>query len=188
MIYNSHSLVLVTHCKSRKRGAVLSLPNGGYHKDVIRTKPFEDYIQDHIVNWFNWAQNNKLSVERMEDLILVTGCTLVTSWAAAVFVDNIEAEISLESWALSNGATSFVWRNIRGPVVYRNSCLDLVRSPTTFTLCALIYFVWKARSIHNSGSMRLHQRLPRKARPFLRLEQTNPSCSDPSSSITCREP
>lgn len=98
----------------------------------------------------------------MEDLILVTGCTLVTSWAAAVFVDNIEAEISLESWALSNGATSFVWRNIRGPVVYRNSCLDLVRSPTTFTLQALIYFVWKARSTYDSGSMRLHPGFPSK--------------------------
>ena len=165
------------HCKSRKRGAFLSLPNGGYHEDVIRTKPFEDYIRNHVVSWFNWAQNNKLSVERMEDLILVTGCTLVTSWAAAVFADNIEAEIFLERTTLSNGATSFVWGKIRGPVVYRNSRFDLVRSPTTFTIHALIYFVWKARFTHNSGSMRLHQRLPRKACPFLRPDQINPSSS-----------
>ena len=70
----------------------MSLPHGGHREDVIRTKVFEDYIRDHVVSWFNWAQKNKLGVERMEDLILVTGCTLVTSWAAAAFEDNtIEA-------------------------------------------------------------------------------------------------
>ena len=116
--------------KSQKRGAVLSLPNGGYHQDVIRTKVFEEYIQDHVANWFNWAERNKLGVERMEELILVTGCTLVTSWASAVFVDNnIEAEISLASRTLNNNGASFVWRNIRGSVVYHNSHYDAVRSP-----------------------------------------------------------
>ena len=141
----------------------MSLPNGGRHEDVIRTKAFEDYIRDNAVSWFNWAQHNKLGVERMEELILVTGCTLVTSWAAAVFVDsNAKAGISLASRSFSNSAVSFVWSNIRGPVVYRNSRLDLVRSPTTFTLQALIYFVWKARSTYDSGSMRLHPGFPSK--------------------------
>ena len=180
------------HCKSQKRGAYLSLPNGGYHNDAIATKPFKNYIRDHVVSWFNWAQNNKLSVERTEDLVLVTGCTLVTSWAAAVFVDNMEAEICLRSRVLSNAATSFIWSKIRGPVVYRNSRFDLVRSPITFTIHALIYSVWKARFTHDSGSMRLHQRLPSKARPFLRPDQTNgsliPSCSNPSSSGSGRRP
>ena len=108
----------------------MSLPNGGHSEDVIRTKPFEDYIQDHIVSWFTWAQKNELGVDRMEDLILVTGCTLVTSWAVAVFMDNnqdSEAEISLASNILSNGGTDFIWSNIRGPVVCRNSQFNAVR-------------------------------------------------------------
>ena len=59
--------------------------------------------------WFNRAQNNKIGVERMEDLILVSGRTLVTSWAAAALVDNtFEAEILLASRSLSYVAASFV--------------------------------------------------------------------------------
>jgi hypothetical protein len=116
--------------KFRNRGALLSLPNGGRRQDAIRTKTFENYIRDHADRWFNWAQNNKLGVERMEDLILVSGRTLVTSWAAAAAVDNIAgAEISLASRSLSYVEASFVWGNVRGRVSYHNSRFDPVRSP-----------------------------------------------------------
>ena len=117
--------------KSRNHGALLSLPNGGHHLDVIRTKAFEDYIRHHVHMWFNWAQNNKLGVERMEDLILISGCTMVTSWAAAVFVgDTMDTEISLASRKLNNGGAEFFWSNIRGRVLYHNSSLSReVRSP-----------------------------------------------------------
>ena len=104
---------------------------------------FEDYIRDHVVSWFNWAQKNKLSVERMEDLILVSSCILVASWAAATFVENnMEAEISLASRAVSNGGLDFVWSRNRGPVDHHNSSLDQVRPSghvymayTDFFLC-----------------------------------------------------
>ena len=105
----------------------------------------------------------------MEELILVTGCTLVTSWAAAVFMDNnIEAQISLASNTPNNGGASLVWREIRGPVVYRNSRFDPVRSLGYVYLARIEFFfvVWKAESTHDSGSMRLHSGLPRKARPL----------------------
>ena len=115
--------------KFRGRGALLSLPSGGRRKDVIRTKVFEDYIRDHVVSWYTWARNNNLGVERMEDLILVSGCMLVTSWAAATFVENtMEAKISLASRPLNNGAATFSWTNNQGPVVYHNSQIDPVRS------------------------------------------------------------
>ena len=59
-------------------------------------KAFEEYIRDNVVSWFEWSKDKKLCVERMEDLILITGCTLVDSWAAAAFVGRSEtAEISL---------------------------------------------------------------------------------------------
>jgi hypothetical protein len=107
----------------------LSLPHGGHREDVIRTKAFEDYIRDHVVSWFSWAHKNRLGVERMEDLILVSGCTLVASWAAATSVDHtMDAEISLASRVLNNGSASFVWSNIRGNVVYHNSRFDPVSS------------------------------------------------------------
>ena len=102
----------------------MSLPHEGDRKDVIRTKAFEDYIRDNVVKWFSWTQKNKLGVERMEDLILVSGCTFVTSWAAAVFVDHsVEAEISLSTKPI------FDWSNIRGTVHYNHRRFDQVCSP-----------------------------------------------------------
>jgi hypothetical protein len=114
----------------RNCGALLYLPNGGHHEDVIRAQAFEDYIQGYVVSWFTWAQKSRLGVKRVEDLILVSGCTLVTSWAAAAFVDDaMDAEISLASRKLNNGGASFVWSNIRGSILYHNSRFEPVRSP-----------------------------------------------------------
>ena len=108
----------------------MSLPNGGHHEDVIRAQVFEDYIQAYGGSWFTWAQKNRLGVVRVEDLILVSGCTLVTSWAAAAFVDDtMKAEISLTSRTLNNGVASFVWSNIQGRVLYHNSLLEQVGTP-----------------------------------------------------------
>ena len=65
----------------------------------------------------------------MEDLILVSGCTFVTSWAAAVFMDdNSEAEISLASRPTGKASADFAWRNTRGNVLHHNSRFDAVRS------------------------------------------------------------
>jgi hypothetical protein len=113
-------------------------------------KIFEKYIQDNVVSWFIWAQNNQLGVERMEDLILVSGCTLVTTWAAAVFMDRtIGAEISLASRALRNGGASFVWSNVRGPIVHHNSRFDAVRSPGYSVIRhALTFFCCVKSKIH----------------------------------------
>ena len=116
--------------KFRSCGALLSLPKGGRHENVIRAQVFEDYIQAYVDSWFTWAQKNRLGIERVEDLILVSGRTLVTSWAAAAFVDDtMDAEISLASRTSNNGGASFVWSDIRGRVLYHNSRLEPVRSP-----------------------------------------------------------
>jgi hypothetical protein len=118
----------------RARGALLSLPQKGARKDVIPIKVFEDHIRDNVDNWFRWSKKMKLPVEHMEDLILVTGCTLVTSWAAAVFdghmsVDSDPTTISLETRKSDGGRSQFVWHNIYGNVDYDNSRFDPVRSP-----------------------------------------------------------
>ena len=121
-------------CKARYRGALLSLPHEAHCKDVILMKVFEDYIKNNVDNWFRWSRKMKLPVENMEDLILVTGCTLVASWAAAAFdahmsVDSDATTISLEARNSDGGGTQFFWRNIRGTVDYRNSHFNPVRSP-----------------------------------------------------------
>jgi hypothetical protein len=114
----------VKFCTIRKPGALLSLPNGGRHEDAIRTNVFRDYMIKHVDRWFNWAQNNKLDVEQMEDIIFVSGCTLVTSWAAAAFMyDANETTIRLASRTGDGPGCSamFDWSHIRGRVIYHDS-------------------------------------------------------------------
>ena len=150
---NSRRATGVTY-RCQGRGALLSLPNGGRREDVIRTKALEDDIRDHVEGWFRWARIKGLPVERMDDLIIVSGCTLVTSWAAAAFVDHTtNAEIFLESRTLSNGGTKFVWSNIQGPVVHHNSLFNPVRTPayvqSTCTYFIFILLVFMESRIHS---------------------------------------
>ena len=116
----------------RRQGALLTLPYDGLRKDVIRTKVFEEYIRDHVDSWFSMAQKHKL-VERMEDLILVTGCTLVTSWGAAAFVDSAsDAELSMRFLAHQNGGSSFDWHENRPSVAFNSRNQDLHQNPVRF--------------------------------------------------------
>ena len=130
-------------CRAGKRGALLSLPYGGHREDVIRTKVFEDYIKDNVDRWFYWSKKMRLPVERMEDLILVTGYTLATSWAAAVFDNStspVDASMSLRAQMFVHGGTQFLWSNIHGNVEYHNSHLP-VRSPPRFSPVNSIPFI-----------------------------------------------
>jgi hypothetical protein len=77
----------------------------------------------------------------MEDLILVTGCTLATSWAVAAFDGSMtrgedSTTISLEARKSAGGGVQFVWRNMRGSVVHNHS----VRSPAYFFLAVNLIF------------------------------------------------
>ena len=71
----------------------------------------------------------------MEDLILVTGCTLAPSWAAAAFDGTMSrsgddnTSISLQTQKSDVGGAQFVWCNDRGSVEYHHSTSDLVSSP-----------------------------------------------------------
>jgi hypothetical protein len=110
----------------------LSLPHGGRREDVIRTKVFEDYIRDNVDSWFEWSKKRGLPVDHMEDLILVTGFTMATSWALAAFDNSAmpadASTIALHAQKFVNGGAHFFWSNIRGNVEYRNSHFGPVRS------------------------------------------------------------
>ena len=154
--------------RCRGRGALLSLPHGGLRQDVIQRKLFEDYIGKNVGSWFNWSKDRRLPVEYMEELVLVYGCTLVTSWAAAAFDDRVaDAQVSLASRTLNHEGASFAWRNIRGTVEYHDSQLDVVCSLlVTFTRCALTFLCFTKRIIY------LH----------LRIDASSSSASEQSAS------
>jgi hypothetical protein len=119
-------------------GALLYLPHGGHSENAYRTKVFKKYIKGNADSWLRWSREGGFLIDNMEDLILVTGCTLATSWAAAVF-DNSEvstpgsdsATISLDISNTDRGGAQFVWNNNCGNVYYNNShgYLDPVSFP-----------------------------------------------------------
>ena len=124
----------------RGPGALLSLPRGGYREDAIHKRMFRERIRDNADSWFNWSRNVDLPVDRMDDLILVTGCTLVSSYALAVLDDYIaDAQISLVNTPLSNEGASFVWSNIRGTIEYHDSQLNPVCLSCYITCRPLIF-------------------------------------------------
>ena len=116
------------------RGALLSLPRGGRRHVVIQTKLFEEYAEENVAGWFHWSKVKRLPIERMEDLVLIYGCTLVTSWAAVVFDDAMEARVSLASRPLNNGGASIVWSNVNGTLEHHDSQLDTVCSLPCYVL------------------------------------------------------
>jgi hypothetical protein len=123
-------------CWAQSYGALLILPHGAHSEDVIFTKEYEDYIRDNADSWLRWSKKEGLPVENMEDLILVTGCTLAKSWAVAAFDGTMSrgegaATISLDAQKSDAGGAQFVWRNMRGSVVHNHS--NSVCSPAYFS-------------------------------------------------------
>ncbi len=95
-------------CNRRSKGAFLSLPFNGRSEDAIRTKAFETYIRRHCDSWLTFALVNNFDV-RLEDIILVTGCDLTSSWAMAAFTNPLDLEISLHVRPSNAGSATFVW-------------------------------------------------------------------------------
>ena len=55
------------------QGAVLCLPITAKREDTMASAKFGEWIMKHIDRWFAWAREPELGVDRMEDIILVTG-------------------------------------------------------------------------------------------------------------------
>ena len=56
-----------------KEGAVLCLPIGAKREDTVANTKFGKWIIKHIDRWFAWARQLELGVNRMDDIVLVTG-------------------------------------------------------------------------------------------------------------------
>ncbi|KAH9074324.1 hypothetical protein EDB83DRAFT_1955510 [Lactarius deliciosus] len=91
----------------RSKGAFLSLPFNADSVDAIRTKAFETYIRKHCDSWLEFAVINDLDV-RLEDIILVTGCDLTSSWAMATFFNSSDP-IRLSVQPSQTGSARFQW-------------------------------------------------------------------------------
>ena len=68
-----------------KEGAVLCLPIQAKGENTVARTKFGKWIIKNIDRWFAWARQLELGVERMEDIILVTGTHRTRSWTNAAF-------------------------------------------------------------------------------------------------------
>jgi hypothetical protein len=101
---------------SKKQGAVLSLPFDARREDTFRKGDFRSYIVAHCERWLSFAQGNGLDVERMEELILVTGCDRTQPWALAAFTSTaMSASIAFDVSVLSGAVTapSLKWKVVQ---------------------------------------------------------------------------
>ena len=57
-------------------------------EDTLARGDFKMWIVKNIGIWFAFAQKLGLGIERMEEIILVTGCDLTKSWANVAFFGN----------------------------------------------------------------------------------------------------
>ena len=69
-----------------KQGAVLSLPIQAKRENTVLREGFGKWMIEHIGHWFAWILDNGVEVDRMEDIVLVTGTDHTRSWANVAFL------------------------------------------------------------------------------------------------------
>jgi hypothetical protein len=73
---------------------VLSLPVDARSEDTLAQNEFKKWIVKHIDSLFAFAQQCGLGIERMSDIILVTGMHRTKSWMNVAFSQNRDAQAS----------------------------------------------------------------------------------------------
>lgn len=79
------------------KGAVLSLPIQAKCEDTVALGDFGKWMISHIDRWFAWGRELGVGINRMEDIVLVTGAHLSRSWTNVAFLeDQTNAGVSFE--------------------------------------------------------------------------------------------
>ena len=72
---------------NKQRGAAMLLLAQSQREDTVAGGEFAEWMVKHIDCWFSFAKRLHPEIERMEDIILVTGCHRTKSWANVAFTD-----------------------------------------------------------------------------------------------------
>ncbi|KAF8264370.1 hypothetical protein EI94DRAFT_1703308 [Lactarius quietus] len=67
-------------------GAVLSLPIEAKQENTVVREDFGKWMIKHIDQWFAWTQGLGLEINKMEDIVLLTGTDRTKSWANVAFL------------------------------------------------------------------------------------------------------
>jgi hypothetical protein len=105
----------VTFSCSGKQGALLYLPFPAEREDTVALGDFGKWLIKNIYNCMRLVEERGLGVNRMEDIIFVTGRHLARSWARAVFSESRGgAEVSFVAQGSDNSVVHLEERNVNG--------------------------------------------------------------------------
>jgi hypothetical protein len=88
---------VVTVTCSGRQGALLSLPFAAEREDTIALGDFGKWLLNHVDDCMKIADDLGLGVNRMEDIILVTGHHLARSWVSVLFSGSRAGQVSFLS-------------------------------------------------------------------------------------------
>jgi hypothetical protein len=100
---------------SGKQGALLSLPLAAEREDTIARGDFGKWLVKHIDDCMRIADDLGLGINRMEDIILVTGRHLARSWVSILFSEyRTGAQVSYVAQASGNSGIRLQERRMTG--------------------------------------------------------------------------
>ena len=91
----------------------MSLPIPAKREDTVLLRDFGKWITKHIDGWFAWTRRLGLGIDRMEDIILVTGVHRTRSWTNVAFPEghaDARASFGVEV-VTSNGSFTIKWQS-----------------------------------------------------------------------------
>ena len=92
---------------------MLSLPVMARREDTLARGDFGAWMVKHIDHWFAFARGLGLGIEKMEEIILVTGCDHTRSWANIAFLgDEHEAQVTFGVKVVHDPAISIEWHGL----------------------------------------------------------------------------
>ena len=82
-------------------------------KDTLAQGDFGAWIVKHIDRWFAFARGLGLGIEKMEEIILVTGCDHTRSWTNVAFLgDEHDAQATFGVRVIHDPAISIEWQGL----------------------------------------------------------------------------
>ena len=105
----------ITFSCNGKPGALLSLPVSAQGEDTVAFGDFGKWMINHIDTWFAFARGLGLGINRMEDIILVTGRHLTKSWVNVAFTQRRpDAGVSFDVQVSGHSHVSLEQEYVRG--------------------------------------------------------------------------
>lgn len=73
---------------SAEEGAILTMPSGAGSTDLAGVLDFEEYVAEHLENWYKFITGVRRRKVRNGDIRLVIGCDKSSSWGMATFINS----------------------------------------------------------------------------------------------------